>query len=863
MPVVAVNCGGGATGIFGADQYWVGYSGAQVDNNPIDTSAPNAAPAAVYQSYRTSPTTLTYNVTGLTPNAGYNGYLYFEEPLIAGAGRRLLNATVGGVLEMSNFDAWSVAGGKQHAGVAVAVTGTADANGNLPIVITASVNSPIMSGFELFANPLPTPTPAATGPVVAINAGGGATGIFGADQYWVGYSGAQVDNHPIDTSAPNAAPAAVYQSYRTSPTTLTYNVTGLTPNAGYNGYLYFEEPLIAGAGRRLLNATVGGVLEMSNFDAWSVAGGKQHAGVAVAITGTTDANGNLPIVITASVNSPIISGFELFANPLPTPTPAPTGPVIAINSGGGATGIFGADQYWVGYSGAQVDNHPIDTSAPNAAPAAVYQSYRTSPTTLTYNVTGLVPNGAYTGYLYFEEPLIAGAGRRLLNATVGGVLEMSNLDAWSVAGGKQHAGVAVAITGSADANGDLPIVITASANSPIISGFELFGAAAPTPTPQPTSTPIVRRGFLGAFFRAIGAVPFGTLSATAPQVAPSPYPSPNTTLFGSSGYCDQIAANGVSISTGYVVDPTKLSDIVNLGVKWTRTPLGANLTDQSHVFPGVYTWSDIDSTQCAEMRAGITPIIEIAAGNVSYDAINGVYSPTQYPNYQTASDFGAYCGAVAQHESQIFTSVTRFLIPGNEVNTNPTTWPGGESQIAAYTQACYQAIKAVEPNSTVYGFELSMDASSVPNPTTFVQQEYNLGCKVGTCYDALSMHLYLPYTIPSAGTPCFPNTGGQYDLQCVTDMQTAAHAPTMHILLGETGYMVPSSVPDENTKATAIVAEFNLLAQNPYIDGANYSNVDECALYPSGNFMGECLIDVSGNILPGYTALASLAASEF
>jgi hypothetical protein len=47
------------------------------------------------------------------------------------------------------------------------------------------------------------------------------------------------------------------------------------------------------------------------------------------------------------------------------------------------------------------------------------------------------------------------------------------------------------------------------------------------------------------------------------------------------------------------------------------------------------------------------------------------------------------------------------------------------------------------------------------------------------------------------------------------------------------------------------------------VDGVNYANVDECAMYSSGYFSGGCIVSMSGGILPGYTALAQLAATRF
>jgi hypothetical protein len=148
------------------------------------------------------------------------------------------------------------------------------------------------------------------------------------------------------------------------------------------------------------------------------------------------------------------------------------------------------------------------------------------------------------------------------------------------------------------------------------------------------------------------------------------------------------------------------------------------------------------------------------------------------------------------------------------------------------------------------------------NAPAFVSQMVALGCKVGTCYDGIAMHLSLQYPIPPASTPCYPNPGGEYSMQCVTDIENAAQA-LIHVLISETVYPVPASVPNEATKALAVVAEFTAYAANPSIDGVSYANVDECAFYPTGYFFGGCLISTSGQILPAYPALEQLAHTSF
>jgi hypothetical protein len=99
-------------------------------------------------------------------------------------------------------------------------------------------------------------------------------------------------------------------------------------------------------------------------------------------------------------------------------------------------------------------------------------------------------------------------------------------------------------------------------------------------------------------------------------------------------------------------------------------------------------------------------------------------------------------------------------------------------------------------------------------------------------------------------------------MQCISAVQQAAHA-NVHVIISETVYPVPADVPDSATQAAAVVAELQTYANDPYIDGVSYADVDECALYPTGYFAGGCLIDESNNRLPAYYALAALAQAGF
>jgi hypothetical protein len=361
--------------------------------------------------------------------------------------------------------------------------------------------------------------------------------------------------------------------------------------------------------------------------------------------------------------------------------------------------------------------------------------------------------------------------------------------------------------------------------------------------------------FLGAFWRPQGQPPYGVF-ANATTNAPVPYTAPSKTLFGPAGYCDAVAANGYSITSGAPIDQDKLANLVDLGVGWVRFGPSTEQIDGTHIFsPPSYAWETADAAQCETARFGITSVVELDAGPVEYDATPMTFSPTLVTTYKTPADFGTWCSAVATHEAQTFGS-TRFSLPGNEVNTNASLFPGGTAQIAAYSEACYKAVKAAIPTAFVYGFELNMDGSK--NAPGFVASMLALGCGPGTCYDGLAIHLTLQYPMPSAGAPCYPAKGGVYGVSCLKALQTAAGA-SVHFIISETVYAVPSSVPDAATQALAVVAGMN--AYKPYssVDGVSYANIDECALYVGTIFAGGCIVDTNQNRLPAYGALEAWA----
>ena len=145
--------------------------------------------------------------------------------------------------------------------------------------------------------------------------------------------------------------------------------------------------------------------------------------------------------------------------------------------------------------------------------------------------------------------------------------------------------------------------------------------------------------------------------------------------------------------------------------------------------------------------------------------------------------------------------------------------------------------------------------------TAYVKSLSALGCGPGTCYDGISAHLSLRYPIPPAGTPCYPNAGGDYTVACLADLRAAAGAP-VPVMVGETAVTWPGMVPDAATQAIAAPVVLRALAAAPGVRYINYANLDECALYPSGYFMNGCIVDVNNAHVPAWQGVHDVFAGK-
>jgi hypothetical protein len=218
-----------------------------------------------------------------------------------------------------------------------------------------------------------------------------------------------------------------------------------------------------------------------------------------------------------------------------------------------------------------------------------------------------------------------------------------------------------------------------------------------------------------------------------------------------------------------------------------------------------------------------------------------------YSIYRLTGGTYGLVGTVA-HGVTTFTD-TGSTTPGAAPPSTSTVMQTGlEADLAAYWKPCYTAIKAANPNAIVYGGELNMVNGETVTPATFIQHlKNNYSCGVGTCYDALSIHLYPTYPFTTSAGTCLSNDGtGDYGTSCLSEMETAVGTnipigvtETAATVNGSSGGSAPSEF-DASLLTAQIFQQYSSFSYTRFI---NYANLDECGLYGTGNFFSDgCLV---------------------
>lgn len=143
---------------------------------------------------------------------------------------------------------------------------------------------------------------------ISINAGGGVSGTFAADDLFTG--GANVSWTSVtNTSLLSGAvpPANVLQNDREG-RSFSYTVKNLQAFANYDITLYFVENYFTAAHKRVFNVTVNGVQSLKNFDVYTEAGARYKAIQRIVHT-TANQNGEIVMKFDATVDQAKVGAF--------------------------------------------------------------------------------------------------------------------------------------------------------------------------------------------------------------------------------------------------------------------------------------------------------------------------------------------------------------------------------------------------------------------------------------------------------------------------------------------------------------------------------------------------------------------------
>jgi beta-glucosidase len=153
-----------------------------------------------------------------------------------------------------------------------------------------------------------------------------------------------------------------------------------------------------------------------------------------------------------------------------TPTASPP-PSLQINSGGGATGTWVADEDFSGGATAATTHAISTTGVTSPAPQAVYQANRYG--NFTYTIAGLTAGHAYTIRLHFAEEYWTTAGSRIFNVLIDGTQVLTNFDILATAGGEYNA-VVKQFTETAPSNGTFTIQFVTVKDNAQVNGIEIL-----------------------------------------------------------------------------------------------------------------------------------------------------------------------------------------------------------------------------------------------------------------------------------------------------------------------------------------------------------------------------------------------------
>ena len=282
----------------------------------------------------------------------------------------------------------------------------------------------------------------------------------------------------------------------------------------YTVNLYFAEIFWDNTNARTFDIIINDVTYYTSLDILSEAGGKYKELIKsfdIAIT-TTNILEIYFAKTATSINNPKCSAIEILAttsptiNPTPNPTGNPTGnptrnpttPPVAsssplpgvelyINCGvdSSVTYVDSSGNIWIsdiGYANVNGNDYITSDNIANTVDDTIFQSERWYSGNILYSFN--VDNGFYDVTLYFAEIYFNAADAREFDVEIEGILELSNLDLFAIAG--HDSAVEYTFTNDEVIDSVLNINLIQKFENPKISGLKIISTTVSNPVPNPT-----------------------------------------------------------------------------------------------------------------------------------------------------------------------------------------------------------------------------------------------------------------------------------------------------------------------------------------------------------------------------------------
>jgi len=490
--------------------------------------------------------------------------------------------------------------------------------------------------------------------VLAISAGGTASGDYVADEDFNGGAASGTGSTINIAGVTNPAPQSVYQHQRVG-NNFSYTLPGLTAGASYTVRLHFAEFYWTKAGQRVFNVSINGTQVLSNFDIVATAGGQDIA-VVEPFTATANAQGQIVLQFTTVTDNAEINGIEVIA-----PPPGAPGSVTAT----------------------AVSTSQINLSwAASAAPGVVYDVFRSTTAGFTPSSANLIATA--TGTSYSDTGLAN-------NTTYYYVVEASNATGTS-APAAQTSAVTQAIP-SAPTN----LTATSASSSEIDLSWTASATSGVTYTVSRNGT-IVASGVTASTYNDTGlaaSTAYSYAVAAVNTAGASPADSATATTLAS------VTASAPAINTSPVNQTVTIGRTTTFSVSASGGSLAYQWYKNNTAIPGATGASyTTPGTTYADNTASFTVKVSNAAGSATSSAatlnVNLAPSYTVVPGY-IVTDLNNNTNGVWA-DNQIYVEIL-----GNDPATGALSWVNYDGTITAAKVADNTAANAlVGPNGQTY-----------------------------------------------------------------------------------------------------------------------------------------------------------------